>query len=77
MTGAGAARFLLPTRDAAARILETMDVRESAYEKRCLDLYGRSSDDVPIVRDVVAYVCPRCPSRKSMRGTRAKRPSPK
>ena len=59
--------FLLPTRD-AARILETMDVRESAYEKRCLDLYGRSSDDVPIVRDVVAYVCPRCPARSKAAG---------
>ena len=58
--------FLLPTRD-AARILETMDVRESAYEKRCLDLYGRSSDDVPIVRDVVATSA-RCPSRSKAAG---------
>lgn len=53
--------YLLPKRD-AMRILETMDIREKAYEKRCLDLYGRSLDSQPVVRDVVAYVCPKDPT---------------
>ena len=59
--------FLLPYRD-APRILENMDVREASYEKRSLDLFGRASGTIPLVRDVIAYVVSDCPAKRRAAG---------
>ena len=58
--------FLLPAAS-AARIVEGMDVREAAYEKRSLDLYGRVGA-APVVRDVIAYVVADCPAKRAAAG---------
>lgn len=59
--------FLLPAKD-ALRIVETMDVREASYEKKSLDLFGRDSSFVPLVRDVIAYVVSPCPEKRAAVG---------
>ena len=53
-----------------------MDVREASYEKRSLDLFGRRSEAVPVVRDVIAYVVSSCPAKRKQVGYLGPAPVP-
>jgi len=67
--------FLLPAAS-ARRIVESMDVREASYEKRSLDLFGRRSEALPVVRDVIAYVVSSCPAKRKQVGYLGPAPVP-